>query len=199
MSQSQYLIWKHNRSFRQYAWRDCPVQLVNEEWKYFDDRAAQQKHLPWLKWGLMESLSQEGRSQSWSGWTHFSWVTWTCRSHLHWPISETQEYSEQAVHFITKQKKRTTDVLHVIWVDHCDCSDSPQLSRHWWPPVCTVCRTTLLSCRFALQMTLTPLQLWRKKNDRHITWIHYKTSLSELIRYSESVTTGQDEIWVLFY
>lgn len=46
-------------------------------------------HLPWLLWGLTETLSQEGRSQSWWEWTRSSWVTWTCRWGLRLPISKT--------------------------------------------------------------------------------------------------------------
>ena len=63
------------------------------------------KILPWLKWVLMESLSQEGRSRSWSGWTRFSSVIWTCRWGLHFPISERQENIEQAA-------SPRTEVIH---------------------------------------------------------------------------------------
>lgn len=71
------------------------AQRCNEDWGRFDVKAEQQNHLPWLKWGRLESLSQAGRFQSWSGWTRFSLVTWTFHWSRHRPISETQMHNDR--------------------------------------------------------------------------------------------------------
>lgn len=70
----------------------------------------QQTHLPWLKQGRQESLSQEGKFQSWSEWTHFSLVTWTCRWGPRRPISETHTRLNvmSLIQIISLKKKNST-------------------------------------------------------------------------------------------
>lgn len=174
MSKSQYhiSIWKHKRLKKKQVSRDRPTQSDNEKWQHFDDGAVQRKHLPWLKWELMESLSQEGRSRSWWGWTHFSLAIWICRWGLHLPISTTEK-DKQSEPYIT-------DVVVIRWLHSRKTghNHSPWWSPQRWPPVCTACRTTLLLCLFVLQMILIPLQLWKsKKTTGHIIDLYKKPSV----------------------